>query len=118
MTLLAAYEHRLAANLYASLQSVPGIRVYAPAVRDVPPCADHLVTVAGMRPERGLHAPGGEGHLVWDGHFYAVRPMEVLGLLDKGGVTRVGISMYTTEDETGRLLNEVRMLQKRELGRQ
>lgn len=23
----------------------------------------------------------------WDGHFYAIRPIEVLGLLDRGGVT-------------------------------
>jgi len=35
----------------------------------------------------------------WDGHFYAQRAIEVLGLLEKGGVTRLGISAYNTVAE-------------------
>ncbi len=35
----------------------------------------------------------------WDGHFYALRAVEVLGLLEKGGVTRMGVSAYTTETD-------------------
>jgi selenocysteine lyase/cysteine desulfurase len=38
--------------------------------------------------------------------------MEVMGLLDRGGVTRVGVSLYTTVEEVTRLLNEMRLLAK------
>ncbi len=43
----------------------------------------------------------------WDGHFYAIHAMEVLGLLEKGGVTRMGISMYNTKDEIEFVIGEV-----------
>jgi selenocysteine lyase/cysteine desulfurase len=35
----------------------------------------------------------------WDGHFYAIRAAEVLGLLERGGVTRMGISAYTSKED-------------------
>ena len=50
---------------------------------------------------------------MWDGDFYAVRPMEVLGLSGRGGVTRVGISLYNTEEEISRLLEEVKNVTRR-----
>ena len=49
------------------------------------------VEVSAHLAERGI--------CTWDGHFYAIRPIEVMGLLDRGGVTRVGVSMYTTAGE-------------------
>jgi selenocysteine lyase/cysteine desulfurase len=55
---------------------------------------------------------GDKGICTWDGHFYAIRAIEVLGLLERGGVTRVGISLYNTRDEISRLLNEVRVIAK------
>jgi selenocysteine lyase/cysteine desulfurase len=36
--------------------------------------------------------------------------MEVLGLLEQGGVTRVGVSLYTLEEEIDRLIASVRMI--------
>ena len=35
----------------------------------------------------------------WDGHFYAIRAIEVLGLMERGGVTRMGISAYTSRED-------------------
>ena len=46
----------------------------------------------------------------WDGHFYAIRTIEALGLYDRGGVTRLGIAIYNTEEEieyTVRAVQEV-----------
>ena len=40
----------------------------------------------------------------WSGHFYAIRATEVLGLLEQGGVTRMGISVYNVEKEIDRTL--------------
>jgi selenocysteine lyase/cysteine desulfurase len=36
--------------------------------------------------------------------------MEILGLHDRGGVTRVGISLYNSEEEISRLLEELKRL--------
>ncbi len=49
-------------------------------------------------------ALGKEGICVWDGDFYAARPVEVLGLAKRGGLLRTGISMYNTREELDRLL--------------
>ena len=35
----------------------------------------------------------------WDGHFYAKRAIQKLGLEKRGGVTRLGISIYNTSTE-------------------
>ncbi len=40
----------------------------------------------------------------WDGHFYAQKASEVLGLEERGGVTRMGMSVYTTEVDIDRTI--------------
>jgi selenocysteine lyase/cysteine desulfurase len=67
-------------------------------------------TLAGKQPEEICARLGSEGICAWDGHFYAIRPMEVLGLLERGGVTRVGVSLYTLEEEIDRLIATVRTI--------
>ena len=47
---------------------------------------------------------GAEGICVWDGHFYAARAVEVLGLADRGGLLRTGVSLYSTAEDIRRLL--------------
>ena len=47
------------------------------------------------------------GICAWDGHFYAIRALEKLGLLERGGVTRLGILLYNTEEEVERVLRRV-----------
>jgi selenocysteine lyase/cysteine desulfurase len=37
-----------------------------------------------------------------------------LGLLERGGVTRVGVSMYNTMEEVYRLLDEVKKIAREE----
>lgn len=43
-----------------------------------------------------------ENICAWDGHFYALKSIQALGLEEKGGVTRLGISVYNTLDEINR----------------
>jgi len=60
-----------------------------------------------MNPVEVCTILGKKGIYAWDGHFYAIRPIEVLGLLDWGGVTRLGISMYTTQKDIERTLEVI-----------
>jgi selenocysteine lyase/cysteine desulfurase len=46
---------------------------------------------------------GAVGICVWDGDFYAPRPVEVLKV-PGGSLVRVGFSMYNTREEAMRLV--------------
>jgi selenocysteine lyase/cysteine desulfurase len=46
-----------------------------------------------------------EGIFVWDGHNYALEVITHLGLLESGGVLRVGLAHYNTPEEVDRLLD-------------
>jgi selenocysteine lyase/cysteine desulfurase len=61
-------------------------------------------TVAGLEAAEVCRRLAERGICAWDGHFYAIRPIELLGLLERGGVTRVGISLYNSVEDVDRLL--------------
>jgi selenocysteine lyase/cysteine desulfurase len=44
---------------------------------------------------------------VWDGNYYALAVTERLGFEDMGGMVRVGLVHYNTEDEVDRLIDEL-----------
>jgi selenocysteine lyase/cysteine desulfurase len=68
------------------------------------------ITIDGVHPTDAARALGQRGLQVWDGHFYAIRPIEALGLLERGGVLRTGIVMYNTREEVDRLVEGIAAL--------
>ena len=112
MKLMGEYEHSLATSLYEGLRSISGVRIYGQSM-DSPHRAPTIsFTLESKTAEEVCTGLGDKGICTWDGHFYAIRAIEVLGLLERGGVTRVGISLYNTKDEISRLLNEIRDIAK------
>jgi selenocysteine lyase/cysteine desulfurase len=102
-----------ALRLYRGLKEIDGVTVRGPSF-DVPLRAPTVsFTVDGMRPSEVCTRLGGKGICAWDGDFYAVRPMEVLGLEAQGGVTRIGISLYNSREEIDRVLQEVAHIARR-----
>lgn len=112
MELLFSYEHTLGDRLYRGLSQINGVTVYGLPFRREPRAPTVSFTVRGFRAEEFCAALGEKGFCTWDGHFYALRAMEVLGLLELGGVVRIGVSLYTNADEIDRLLTEIRKLSK------
>jgi len=107
MTRLAEYEHYLGKMIYDGLSKIPGVQIVGPSF-DVSRRAPTIsFTLEGMDPIEVCSLLNEKGICAWDGHFYGIRPIEVLGLLEKGGVTRVGVSLYNTEEEVQRLLQAV-----------
>jgi selenocysteine lyase/cysteine desulfurase len=53
---------------------------------------------------------GERGIFVWDGNYYALAVTERLGFENKGGMVRVGLVHYNTEEEVDRLLEELNSL--------
>jgi cysteine desulfurase family protein (TIGR01976 family) len=103
---IAAYEHGLAAFYYAEAGQIPGVTVWGPDFSG-PRAPTVSITIDGVHPTEAARRLGEKGLQVWDGHFYAVRAIEALGLAEKGGVIRTGIVMYNTRSEVERLLEAV-----------
>ena len=101
-----SHEEALIDRFLAGAAEIPGLRVYG--VTD-PDLISHRVPtfavgVAGM-PVGELEASMRARRLaVRAGHYYAVGVMEHLGVLDDGGLLRIGFVQYTTADEVDRTL--------------
>lgn len=96
---LGRHERWLGSILFESLRRIPGVTVHGQPF-DVPLRAPTLaITTARMQAPELSARLAKRGIFTWAGHFYAIRPMELLGLLARGGVVRAGISAYTTPDD-------------------
>ena len=101
MSAMRAYESELSRKLIGIVQSVPGTRIYG--VTDLERLEERVPTVSftvdGKDPERLADEIGNHGIYVWNGHNYALAIVERLGLLEAGGMIRVGPVHYNTADE-------------------
>jgi len=93
--------------LVSGLNDIPGITVQgitAPEslARRVPTVS---FTHSQHRPEAIAEALGKRNIFVWSGHNYGLEPAKVLGLLQSGGVVRIGAVHYNTAGEIDELLN-------------
>lgn len=110
---IGAYEHSLAAHYYEQVSRIPGVTVWGTDFSSRRRAPTVSITLAGVTPLEMATELGRAGVCVWDGNFYALRPIEVLGLEPLGGVLRAGISMYTQESDVERLLAGVRAIAAR-----
>jgi len=111
MTHISAYEHELAKAYHDAVRAIPGVRVWGPdfaAGRARAPTVS--ITLGKATAAEAATALGNQGICVWDGDFYAARPVQVLGLAERRGLLRTGISMYNTRDELNRLLAGIEQL--------
>jgi len=111
MTHISAYEHGLAKAYHDAVRRIPGVRVWGPdfaAGRARAPTVS--ITLDNVTAADAATALGDQGICVWDGDFYAARPVQVLGLAARGGLLRTGVSMYNTRDEMNRLLAALQAL--------
>jgi cysteine desulfurase family protein (TIGR01976 family) len=106
-----AYEQPLAAWLREQLQAVPGVTLYGPP-EGTPRTSTVSFTLDGFSPEQACRALGARGIFTWDGHFYAFRLVQKLGLLDRGGLIRIGLAPYNTSSELERLVTAVSELSR------
>jgi cysteine desulfurase family protein (TIGR01976 family) len=104
MSALKAYEYELSRALIETIQSVKGTRIYG--LTDMKRLDERVSTVSftleGKHPNDVARDLGDAGFYLWDGHYYALAVVERLGLLEKGGMVRVGAAHYNTLDEIAR----------------
>jgi cysteine desulfurase family protein (TIGR01976 family) len=66
--------------------------------------ATFAVGVRRHHPDEVARLMAEAGVYVWSGHYYAVNVMDRLGVLDDGGLVRIGFVHYNTVDEADRAL--------------
>jgi selenocysteine lyase/cysteine desulfurase len=107
---ISAHERAVASHYYDRVRQVPGVTVWGPdfsASPDEKRAPTVSITIDGMTAADAARELGERGICVWDGDFYAARPVEALGLAERGGVIRAGFVMYNTAEEADRLVDAV-----------
>jgi cysteine desulfurase family protein (TIGR01976 family) len=104
---ISDHEYKLASRLYTGLKKIPGITVIGQDFSSTGRTPTLSFTMKGKTPEQVCEQLATQNIFAWDGHFYAIHAIEVLGLLEQGGVTRMGISMYNTSEEVEFVLKSV-----------
>ncbi len=112
MSTIRAHEIEMAGALLAELSSIPGLTIHGLVdPRRVDQRAPTVsFTLAGREPHAVAEALGREGIYVWDGNYYAPAVTERLGLEASGGMVRVGLAHYNTQQEIERLGTALRRI--------
>ncbi len=106
---MAEYEKKITLKLIEGLKGFKGLTIRgvtsANAMhRRVPTVS---FTLEGHHPQELAKAFAKDNIFVWSGHNYAIEPVSRMGLMDKGGVLRVGLAHYNTEAEVDALLSSL-----------
>lgn len=107
---ISAHERAVARHYFDRVREIPGVTVQGPDFSPARRAPTVSITIVGLTATEAARALGERGICVWDGDFYAARPVEVLGLAGRGGVLRAGFVMYNTKEEADRLADAVREL--------
>ena len=106
---LATCEQKITQRLIEGLKGFKGLKIRGIASanamhRRVPTVS---FTLEGHHPADLAKSFAADNIFVWSGHNYAIETMTRMGLLDKGGVLRVGLAHYNTEAEVDALLDSL-----------
>ncbi|WP_394192940.1 cysteine desulfurase-like protein [Pseudoalteromonas atlantica] len=101
------HEMALSEHFLTRLVNYPKIKLYG--IDDLERLSERTptfaLTFAGLEPRQVSEFLGKQHICVWDGNFYAQGLCEQLGVLDKGGVVRIGCMHYNTIEELDQLFD-------------
>lgn len=97
------HETSLATRFMEGLESLERVKLYGPrkASNRSPTFA---VAIDGHSASDLARHMISRGIYVWAGHYYALNVMDRLGVLDSGGLVRIGFCHYNTSEEVDRAL--------------
>lgn len=111
---LADYEMKLTLKLIQGLRGLKGVTVRGVTSdnamhRRVPTVS---MTVEGHHPDVLAQGLARDNIFTWSGHNYAIEPVGRMGLMETGGVLRIGLAHYNTEVEVSSLLDSLTRILK------
>jgi selenocysteine lyase/cysteine desulfurase len=99
MKAIEVHEDGLSAKLRQELPKIPGLKLYG-ATDPKARTSTVSFAVDGINAGDIATYLGEKGIFVWDGDFYAIETINnVLGMQDVGGLVRIGMAAYNTEQE-------------------
>lgn len=107
---IGAHERKLAVRLFDGLGGMKGVKVIGQDFSSEHRAPTVSFTFNGKTPTEVCRHLSKENIFAWDGHFYAQRAIEILGLYEKGGVTRIGMAVYNTPEEIDKTLEVLKAL--------
>jgi cysteine desulfurase family protein (TIGR01976 family) len=109
-SIIGKHEHTLATRLYEALNKIKGIEVAGQDFSSSMRAPTISFTAKSQSATDVCKHLNKQNIFAWDGHFYAIRAIERLGLLEKGGVTRIGVVAYNTTDEVDKTVESLSQL--------
>lgn len=107
---ISAHEHLLAKKLHNALMQIDNVTIIGPDFSTTL----RTPTVSFVHKKYSANAVckrlAALNICAWDGHFYALKAIQSLGLEDKGGVTRLGVSVYNTDEEIDRVIEAIKSI--------
>lgn len=100
------YEQTLCRQLMEGLEQIPGLHIWGVPYH-MPRTATVSITIDDMHAQDVAQQLADEGIFVSHGHFYALRSVEALGLLEQGGVVRLGLVHFHTKEEVDRIIDVI-----------
>ena len=108
--LISIHEFELAKHLYDSLQKEDKIKVIGQDFSSKKRTPTVSFVHNDFSPQDVCKKLASENICAWDGHFYALKAIQKLGLESAGGVTRLGVSLYNTKQEVDRVVEVIKNL--------
>jgi len=107
---IGEHERKLAIQLFDGLNKIDGVKVIGQDFNSTDRAPTVSFTFKGKTPTEVCRHLATHNIFAWDGHFYAIRAIEALGLLELGGVTRIGMAIYNTPAEIDKTLQVLKTL--------
>ena len=107
---ISSHEFNLAKQLYDSLIALEKVEVIGHDFSTTQRTPTVSFVHSDLSPREICSILAKNNICAWDGHFYALKAIQQLGLEKKGGVTRLGISIYNTKEEVDRVVSIISML--------
>ena len=100
------HENTISEHFLGGVAEIPGLKIFGTGGSG-PRVPTFALDIKGQSPSSIAERLGAEGIFVRAGHFYAVALAERLGVLDQGGLVRIGFVHYNTLDEVDRVLDSL-----------
>jgi cysteine desulfurase family protein (TIGR01976 family) len=101
---ITRHETSLGQRFLDGIEDMSHVMLYGPPEMGASRVATFAIDVEGMRPDDVAARMIEAGIYVWSGHYYAVNAMDRLGVLEQGGLVRIGFVHYNTFEEVDRVL--------------
>jgi cysteine desulfurase family protein (TIGR01976 family) len=106
---IQAHERTLMEKMLRGFGEIPRLRLYgiSDPARITYRCSTFAVRIEARTPLELATKLGERGIFTWEGNYYALNLTERLGVEKDGGFLRIGFVHYNTEEEVGRVLENL-----------